>query len=61
MNSDEHWDNNGSLKERFENEIADVLAASQVVVENFDLDWTRVVKRANEKAELFRKWHREAD
>ncbi len=59
MNSDEHWDGAGSIKERLENEIADVAAASRIVMENFNLDEERIKRRYLEKFDLFQKWMRE--
>ncbi|MBK6589868.1 MAG: hypothetical protein IPG22_16395 [Acidobacteria bacterium] len=56
MDTDEHWDGAGSLKERLEDEIGDVMAAVSVVVGNFDLDDDRIFARGDRKRELFEKW-----
>lgn len=61
MDSDDHWDGQGSLKLRLENEIADVLGAMDVVIENFDLDMDYIETRAREKRKLFEKWMKESD
>lgn len=55
--TDQHPDGAGSLRERLTNEIADVLAAVGLVIENFNLDQNRLMERAEKKRELFRKWH----
>ncbi len=56
MNSDEHWDNAGKLSERLQDEIADVFAASMIVIENFGLDGKEIRKRAEEKEAKLRGW-----
>lgn len=61
MDSDEHWDGAGSLKERLENEIADTAAAMRIVSENLELDEERMKKRFEGKIKLFQKWMKEAD
>lgn len=53
----EHWDGAGDLKERLENEIADVIAACATVIANFDLDDRAIMKRQARKTALFRYWH----
>lgn len=59
MESDEHWDGAGSLKERLEDEASDVLAAIEVVVENLGLDRRRLMERKARKHRLFYEWMRE--
>jgi NTP pyrophosphatase (non-canonical NTP hydrolase) len=56
MNTDEHWDKAGKLSERLENEIADVIAAASIVVENFNLDADGIQNRAFEKMDKLRGW-----
>lgn len=59
--TDVHPDGAGSLKLRLENELADVRAASQLVIKNFGLDEGRIARRAQEKLATFEGWHRAAD
>lgn len=61
MDSDEHWDGQGKISERLENEIADVIAATYVVIGNFGLDKQRILDRASIKRKLFRQWMKESD
>lgn len=56
MDSDEHWDGAGKLSERLENEIADVMAAAEMVIKNFGLDRHKIIVRSNQKFDLFQKW-----
>ena len=49
-------DGRGSLKERIENEIADVLAAAELVKIKFILDGARINMRADAKLKLFLEW-----
>lgn len=56
MSTDEHWDGMGSLKERLENEIADVRAAAAFVVYKLGLDTARIKARSSDKIALFLKW-----
>ncbi len=58
--SDTHWDDGGSLAVRLENEIADVQAASALVIKTHGLDIERINQRAAAKLALFLKWHSEA-
>lgn len=57
MNTDVHPDGAGSMKERLENEIADVLAACAFVGLTFELDEERMAVRTNEKLARFTDWH----
>lgn len=52
----EHPDGKGPLKERIENEIADVLAACSLVRVKHQLDGARINKRAADKIALFLEW-----
>lgn len=55
-NTDEHPDGKGSLKERLENEIADVTAACHAVIKNMNLDSSRINERVAYKFGMFMKW-----
>jgi NTP pyrophosphatase (non-canonical NTP hydrolase) len=44
-------------KEWLEEEIADVLGNAELVIEHFDLDETRIRKRAERKKAFLRDWH----
>lgn len=57
FNVDKHPDGGPSMKKRLEDEIADVLAAIGLVSDNLGLDSDRIMKRAEKKRTLFRKWH----
>ena len=57
MDTDNHPDGDGSMKERLEKEIADVFAAGIFVIERFDLDTTAIDARAQKKHDLFEYWH----
>jgi len=56
IKTDVHPDGEGSMKERLEDEIGDVQAASEFVTENLNLDKERIRKRAERKLALFRIW-----
>lgn len=53
----EHWDGKGPLKNRLEDEIADVLASILFCVNTNDLDVHRIVDRLREKHHLFNYWN----
>ena len=55
--TDEHPDGGRSLKERLEDEIGDVVAASMLVTELHGLDEYRIEKRVDQKLALFKEWH----
>lgn len=59
MDIDVHPDGKGSLKERLEDEIADVMAAVNIVTENFDLNQIKIHNRLQEKKILFRQFQDE--
>lgn len=52
----EHPDGKGPLRERIENEMADVLAAIQLVIQKHQLSTARINYRAQKKLELFLEW-----
>lgn len=54
----EHWDGS-NLRERLEEEIADLMAACRFVIEANGLDVEKVRARAALKLEIFNLWHRE--
>lgn len=54
----QHWDGKDT-KKRLTEELADLLAAIDFVIEHNDLDSTFVYLRRNEKTETFRRWREE--
>jgi NTP pyrophosphatase (non-canonical NTP hydrolase) len=56
-NTDFHPDGAGSLAQRLQDEIADVLAAAQFVAQNFGLDAAAIEVRRARKLALFASWH----
>ena len=54
----EHWDGKGLLKDRLEDEIADVRAAQAFVAKHNNLNWGKIEKRASKKFSKFERWHR---
>jgi NTP pyrophosphatase (non-canonical NTP hydrolase) len=61
FHTDEHPDGKGSLKVRLEEEIADVLAATDFVRETFDLDHKLIEARRLSKFDRFWEWHTRVD
>jgi len=59
--TDEHPDGQGSLKERMEDEIADVLAIIEFVTQEFKLDNKKINQRIQAKLNLYRAWHRDGN
>lgn len=59
QNTDLHPDGKGSLAERLENEIADVLAAAEFVIEALKLNLTRIEQRYEDKVARFKAWENE--
>lgn len=59
MDTDEHWDNQGPLLRRLEDELADVAAISTFVFQKFNLSASRIKERSALKLALFQKWDRE--
>lgn len=57
--TDEHPDGQGSLKERLEDEIADVLGIIAFVVDHFNLDHYRIQERSSAKLKRYEEWHKE--
>ena len=55
----DHWDGS-NLKERLEDEIADVRASLEYVEMFNDLDGRSISKRVCDKVERFMEWHRSA-
>lgn len=53
----EHWDGS-NLRERLQEEIADLMAACQFVIDANGLDAGVVRARAALKLEIFNQWHR---
>lgn len=51
-----HWDGDGDLVERLEEELADLLAAIHFVVSWNDLDATEIEERAGMKLSRFCTW-----
>lgn len=59
MDTDEHWDNQGPMLQRLEDELADVVAAGTFVVQKFNLNTDRMKRRSALKLALFQKWDSE--
>ena len=53
-----HYDGS-NLAERIEEEIADVMAANEIVIKNFNLDREAIIERSNQKLKLFQEWESE--
>jgi NTP pyrophosphatase (non-canonical NTP hydrolase) len=53
-----HWDGT-SVRERLEEEIADVLAACRYVIVHNNLNDARITERMYDKFEIFNKWNKE--
>lgn len=56
MDMDEHPDGKGSLQQRIQEEMGDVLAAMRFVAVKLSINWARVEGRAREKQARFEKW-----
>lgn len=56
-----HPDGGPSLKQRLEDEIADVTAACMFVIETHGLDARRISERTIKKLALFHNWHARED
>jgi hypothetical protein len=54
----DHWDGS-NIRERLQEELADLAAASAFYICANGLDAGAITKRAQEKAALFAKWHAE--
>lgn len=55
--TDEHPDGGLSLNERLADEIGDVIAACQLVIQLHELDANRVTQRHRRKLAAFQRWH----
>ena len=53
----EHW--SGNLLGMLHDEIGDVMAACNFVIDRCGLDQARILKRIAEKRATFERWHRE--
>ena len=53
----DHWDGS-DLEQRMIEEVADVAAAIEFVIEFCNLDAAAITRRKNEKRALFEQWHR---
>lgn len=56
MDTDVHWDGQGSLKARMEEEIADVRAASIYVIKEFTLSERNIQARTAKKLAAYESW-----
>lgn len=56
METDKHPDGAGSMKERLEDEMGDVLAAIDFVAIKLDLDYARIEGRKLEKLITYQEW-----
>jgi NTP pyrophosphatase (non-canonical NTP hydrolase) len=56
LHTDFHPDGNGSMKDRLEDEIADVMAAAVFVASKLDLDPEYIDKRCKRKLLQFAEW-----
>ncbi|HRQ13043.1 MAG TPA: MazG nucleotide pyrophosphohydrolase domain-containing protein [Promineifilum sp.] len=52
----DHWDGS-NLRERLQDEIADVLAAIKFVANKNALTWSKIDRRADAKYAVFCNWH----
>jgi len=59
--TDAHPDRGRPLHERLEDEIADVLAAAELVIALHGLNDDRIRMRRSMKLDLFMSWHRETE
>jgi len=57
MHTDVHPDGAGSMKQRLEEEVADVIAAIGLVCQTFGLNEEHIMTRTEKKLALFKKWH----
>lgn len=55
--TDIHPDGMGSLKERLEDEMGDVIAAIRFVTETLELDDERIKERMDRKFNQYKLWH----
>lgn len=59
LDTDIHPDGKGSMKERIQEEMGDVIAAIKYVKGTLSLDDDWIEKRALTKYELYKKWEKE--
>ena len=59
--TDEHPDSGGSLSIRLEQEMADVLAAMDFVIEIHGLSEVQINYRRLAKLQQYRRWHQDPD
>lgn len=59
--TDSHPDGKGSLKRRMEEEISDVIAVLECVIEEWHLDGSFISERTNEKYFKFKEWNKQQD
>ncbi len=60
FHTDKHPDGAGSLKERMEQEMGDVLGAICFVADTMGLDVEVIARRRDEKLSRFQQWHADA-
>lgn len=53
----EHWDGKGDLKDRLEDELADLQAAILFVRKHNNLNYRKIEKRIIKKFDKFERWH----
>lgn len=61
FHTDEHPDGAGSLKERMEAEMGDVMGAIDFVTITMGLNGHAIARRACDKLNTFQRWHADAD
>lgn len=61
FHTDEHPDGAGSLNERMEQEMGDVMGAIDFVTITMGLNMHAIARRACDKLNTFQKWHADAD
>lgn len=59
--TDDHPDGKGSLSVRMEEEMGDVRAAIEFVIDNMGLSRSAVISREMRKRALFEQWHADPD
>ena len=61
FHTDEHPDGAGSLKDRMEQEMGDVIGAIDFVTITMGLNMHAIAKRACDKLNTFQRWHADPD
>lgn len=59
MHADDHWDGRGSLRDRIEAEMGDVLGAMIFVARKMGLNEQCIQTRANDKIAVYNRWDKE--